>query len=84
MWSNANSTNIVQTPNYNLDCYKLSTGDKIIATKNVNTMPKVDAVLKLCWHQTKSWIFTLCWRCVEKFGVYTIYEFVFYHYTVII
>ena len=42
--------NIVQTPNYDLEHWKISIDDKIIATKNVNTMSTVDAVLKLCWH----------------------------------
>ena len=40
--------NIVQTPNYDLDRWKMSTDDKIIATENVNIVPTVDVVLTLC------------------------------------
>ena len=37
--------NIVRTLNYDLDCYKISTDDKITTTKNVCTSSTVDDVL---------------------------------------
>ena len=42
---------IIDTSNYDLNCWKMSTDGKIIATKNVNTVSTVDAVLTFCSHQ---------------------------------
>ena len=87
MWSNANSKYCTNSKLWSGMLEKISTDDKIIAIENVNTMSTVDAVLKLCWHQNleilhcADTVLTLCWYSVEKFGVCTIYEFAFYHYS---
>ena len=37
--------NIIQIPNYDLNGWKMSTDDKIIAIENVNTVSTADVVL---------------------------------------
>ena len=75
--------NNVETQNYDLDHWKISTDHKKTSIRKCQQNFNGSQWLMLCWYKNLEIlhyvdiILKLCWSFIEEFWVYTIYKFEF-------